>query len=166
MGTVKSHVEGNTLVVERSFNAPRELVFEAFSTPAHLEAWWGPAGWKTEIRTFEFEPGGTWHYGMTCVDPEQGDAFGMESWGKATYLEIVHHSRIVYVDAFADEAGNVNPDFPVMTITNEFLDIPGGTLLVSRSEFTDAEALKQVVELGAVEGFSSQLDRLDAIVSR
>ncbi|TCI36431.1 MULTISPECIES: SRPBCC domain-containing protein [Exiguobacterium] len=166
MGTVKSHVEGKTLVVERSFKAPRELVFEAFSSPAHLEAWWGPAGWKTDIRTFEFEPGGTWHYCMTCVDEDQVDYVGMESWGKATFLEIDPHSRIVYLDAFADEAGNVNPDFPVMTITNEFIDIPDGTLLVSRSEFTDDAALKQVVEMGAVEGFSSQLDRLNAIVSR
>jgi len=76
MEKVKSQVEGNTLVVERSFNAPRELVFEAFSTPAHLETWWGPTGWKTEIRTFEFEPGGTWHYCMTCVDKGQGDYYG------------------------------------------------------------------------------------------
>ncbi|OGX79459.1 ATPase [Exiguobacterium sp. SH31] len=166
MGTVKSHVEGTTLVVERSFKAPRELVFEAFSSPAHLEAWWGPAGWKTDIRTFEFEPGGTWHYCMTCVDKDQGDYFGMESWGKSTFLEIEPHARIVYTDAFSDEAGNVNPELPVMTITNDFVDIPDGTLLVSRSEFTDVAALKQVVEMGAVEGFSSQLDRLDAIVSR
>jgi len=53
-----------------------------------------------------------------------------------------------------------------MTITNEFIDIPNGTLFISRSEFTDAESLQQVVEMGAVEGFSSQLERLDAIVSR
>ncbi|MCT4777276.1 MULTISPECIES: SRPBCC family protein [Exiguobacterium] len=166
METLKSYVEGNTLVVERSFNAPRALVFEAFSTPAHLEAWWGPAGWKTEVRTFEFEPGGTWHYCMTCVDKEQGDYYGMESWGKSTFLEIDPHRKIVYTDAFSDADGHVNPELPVMTITNEFVDIPDGTLFISRSEFTDAESLQQVVDMGAVEGFASQLDRLDAIVSR
>lgn len=41
MSTVKSHVEGTTLIMERLFKAPRQLVFEAFSTPAHLEKWWG-----------------------------------------------------------------------------------------------------------------------------
>lgn len=51
MEKVKSQVEGNTLVVERSFNAPRELVFEAFSTPAHLEFWWGPAGWTNSVNS-------------------------------------------------------------------------------------------------------------------
>lgn len=166
MEKVKSQVEGNTLIVERSFNAPRELVFEAFSSPSHLESWWGPAGWKTEIRTFEFEPGGTWHYKMTCVDKDQGDYYGMESWGKSTFIDIDPTERIVYTDAFSDADGHVNPDMPVMTITNEFIDIPGGTLFISRSEFPNEEALQQVVDMGAVEGFSSQLDRLDAIISR
>lgn len=166
MGAVKSHVEGNTLVVERSFRASRELVFEAFSSPTHLESWWGPTGWKTEVRTFAFEPGGTWHYKMTCVDKNQGDYYGMESWGKSTFVEIKPHRKIVYTDAFSDADGNINSDFPVMTITNEFLDIPHGTLLVSRSEFSDVESLEKVVETGAVEGFASQLERLDAIVSR
>lgn len=166
MGTVKSHVEGNTLIIERTFKAPRHLVFDAFSTPGHLEAWWGPAGWKTDVHTFEFQPGGIWHYCMTCIDQEQGDFYGMESWGKSTFVEIVPPSRIVYTDAFSDKDGNVNPELPTMTITNEFHSIPEGTLFISRSEFADPEALKQVVEMGAVEGFSSQLNRLDAIVSK
>ena len=62
--------------------------------------------------------------------------------------------------------GHVNPDLPVMTITNEFLDTSEGTLFISRSEFPNEEALQQVVEMGAVEGFTSQLNRLEAIVSQ
>ena len=53
-----------------------------------------------------------------------------------------------------------------MTITNDFLDTSEGTLFISRSEFPNEEALQQVVEMGAVEGFTSQLDRLEAIVSQ
>ena len=166
MSTVKSHVEGTTLIMERLFKAPRQLVFEAFSTPAHLEKWWGPSGWETKVYSFDFKPGGIWHYCMTCVDKEQGDFYGMESWGKSTFIDIDPYSRIVYTDAFSDADGHVNPDLPVMTITNEFLDTSEGTLFISRSEFPNEEALHQVVEMGAVEGFTSQLDRLEAIVSQ
>lgn len=166
MSTVKSHVEGTTLIMERLFKAPRQLVFEAFSTPAHLEKWWGPAGWETKVYNFDFKPDGSWHYCMTCVDKNQGDFYGMESWGKATFIDIEPNSRIVYTDAFSDADGHVNPDLPVMTITNEFLDTPEGTLFISRSEFPNEEALQQVVDMGVVEGFTSQLDRLEAIVSQ
>ncbi len=79
MSTVKSHVEGTTLITERLFKAPRQLVFEAFSTPAHLEKWWGPTGWDTKVYSFDFKPSGIWHYCMTCVDQNQGDFYGMES---------------------------------------------------------------------------------------
>lgn len=166
MSTVKSHIKGTTLIMERLFKAPRQLVFEAFSTPAHLEKWWGPAGWETKVYSFDFKPGGIWHYCMTCVDKEQGDFYGMESWGKSTFIDIDPYSQIVYTDAFSDADGHVNPDLPVMTITNEFLDTSEGTLFISRSEFPNEEALQQVVEMGAVEGFTSQLDRLEAIVSQ
>ncbi|WP_214829518.1 SRPBCC family protein [Exiguobacterium algae] len=166
MSTVKSHVEGTTLVIERIFNAPRQLVFEAFSTPAHLEAWWGPAGWKTDVHAFEFKPGGIWHYCMTCIDKEQGDFYGMESWGKSTFIDIDPYARIVYTDAFSDASGHVNPDMPVMTITNEFVETPEGTLLISRSELPDEKTLKQIIDMGSIEGYSSQLDRLDAILSQ
>ena len=103
---------------------------------------------------------------MTCVDKEQGDFYGMESWGKSTFIDIDPYSQIVYTDAFSDADGHVNPDLPVMTITNEFLDTSEGTLFISRSEFPNEEALQQVVEMGAVEGFTSQLDRLEAIISQ
>ena len=66
----------------------------------------------------------------------------------------------------ARETERLNPDLPVMTITNEFLDTSEGTLFISRSEFPNEEALQQVVEMGAVEGFTSQLDRLEAIISQ
>lgn len=52
--------EGKVLVMERIFNAPRSLVFEAFSDSERLESWWGPKGWKTINRQFEFKPEGVW----------------------------------------------------------------------------------------------------------
>ncbi len=46
---------GHDMIMERLFKAPRQLVFEAFSTPAHLEKWWGPAGWETKVYNFDFK---------------------------------------------------------------------------------------------------------------
>ena len=86
-------------VVERVFDAPRELVWQAWTEPEHLAHWWGPQGWTLPVCTVDFRPGGIWHY---CMRGPEGE----ESWGKATYREIVEPERIVYLDAFADEAGN------------------------------------------------------------
>ncbi|WP_370149856.1 SRPBCC family protein [Exiguobacterium profundum] len=97
MSTVKSHVEGTTLIAERLFKAPRQLVFEAFSTPAHLEKWWGPSGWETKVYSFDFKPGGIWHYCMTCVDKEQGDFYMVWNHGAnrpLSRLSPIHESFI------------------------------------------------------------------------
>ena len=53
-----------------------------------------------------------------------------------------------------------------MTITNEFVETPEGTLLISRSELPDEKTLQQIIDMGSIEGYSSQLDRLDAILSQ
>lgn len=56
-----SKVEGNVLTLERVFNAPRELVFQAFSEAEHLKQWWGPNGWSIPVCNVDFRPGGIWH---------------------------------------------------------------------------------------------------------
>ncbi|WP_268741714.1 SRPBCC domain-containing protein [Exiguobacterium artemiae] len=71
---LKTKVDGSILQMEWTFNAPRELVFAAFTEKEYLEAWWGPEGWQTEITTFDFVEGGIWHYCMRCKDPAQGNS--------------------------------------------------------------------------------------------
>lgn len=81
-----TRVEGLELVLERVFDAPRELVFKVFSEAEHLKQWWGPRGWIVPFCSVDFRPGGVWHYCMKCVDEKQGDFFGMESWGKGSTM--------------------------------------------------------------------------------
>ncbi len=83
---LKTSIDGKVLRMEWVCEAPRDSVFAAFTEKEQLEAWWGPEGWETIIKTFEFQPDGVWHYCMRCVDPTQGDFYGMESWGKAIFL--------------------------------------------------------------------------------
>lgn len=159
-----TNVEGRVLVIERVFNAPRDQVFKAFSEPERLESWWGPKGWQTENRKFDFKPEGVWHYCMRCTDENQGEFFGQESWGKFVYQEIIAPEKIVYTDVFADQEGNAVDGMPEMLITVDFVEHEGKTTLITRSQFASIEALQQVMDMGVVQGMASQFDRLDDLL--
>ncbi|OXS75789.1 SRPBCC family protein [Domibacillus enclensis] len=164
--TVMVKVEGSDLIMERIVAAPRDLVFQVFSSSDHVEAWWGPAGWETENRQFEFKPGGVWHYCMRCTDKDQGDFYGMESWGKGVFHEIVPPEKIVYTDYFSDEQGSESKEMPSTHSTILFEEIGEETKLIFRSRYASEEALQQVMDMGMVQGFSSQLEHLDQLLAK
>ncbi|QWU16117.1 Uncharacterized conserved protein YndB, AHSA1/START domain [Paenibacillus sophorae] len=155
-----TRVEGQELVLERVFDAPRELVFKAFSEAEHLKHWWGPRGWTLPVCTVDFRPGGVWHYCMKCVDEKQGDFYGMESWGKAVYQDIVEPEKIVYTDYFSDAEGNITEGMPASDITMEFIEQDGKTKVISRGRFESEEALKTVMDMGMEQGITETWDRL------
>lgn len=152
----KTKVEksGRELLMERVFDAPRELVWKAFSEPQQIAQWWGPKGWTVPISNMDFRVGGTWHY---CMRGPGGE----ESWGKAIYREIVEPQRFVYVDSFADAEGNSVPGMPETVITMEFTEQAGKTKITSRAEFASAEDLQAVLDMGMVEGLTETWDRLE-----
>ncbi|MFC5468089.1 SRPBCC domain-containing protein [Cohnella suwonensis] len=154
-------VEGNELILERVFNAPRELVFKAFSEAEHLKRWWGPRGWELTVCNVDFRPGGVWHYCMKCMDKNQGDFYGFESWGKGVYGEISAPESIVYVDYFSDAEGNELDVMPSARIAMTFEPFEGKTKLVSRAVYESAEALKKVIEMGMEQGITETWDRLE-----
>ncbi|NEW05346.1 SRPBCC domain-containing protein [Paenibacillus sp. SYP-B3998] len=153
-------VEGQELILERVFEAPRELVFKAFSEAEHLKHWWGPRGWTLTVCTVDFRPGGIWHYCMKCIDEKQGDFYGYESWGKAVYQEIVETEKIVYLDYFSDAEGNEAEGMPSSQITMTFVADEGKTKLISRARYASTEALKAVLEMGMEQGITETWDRL------
>jgi uncharacterized protein YndB with AHSA1/START domain len=146
-------------MVERVFDAPRALVFQMWSEPRHLKQWWGPSGWTLPVCEIDFRPGGTWFYGMKGPD-------GMESWGRATYREIVEPERIVYVDAFADAQGNVLAGMPLMVNRIEFLEQDGKTKIRSMTEFASEAELEQTLAMGMVEGLTETWDRLEQYLTQ
>ncbi|QRG65880.1 SRPBCC family protein [Brevibacillus choshinensis] len=157
-----SRVENErVLVLERVFDAPRDLVFRMFKEPEHLKQWWGPRGWEVPVCNIDFRPGGIWHYCMKCVDQNQGDFFGMESWGKGVYKEIVEPEKIVYVDYFSDAEGKIDDSLPSTEVTLEFIDLGGKTKLVNRGEYVSADALKTVMDMGMLQGITETWDRLE-----
>ena len=88
------------MVITRTFDAPRELVFKAFTEPERLVQWWGPKNFTTPHCTIDLRVGGKYHY---CMRSPDGDDF----WGIGTFQEIVEPERLVYIDSFSDADGNV-----------------------------------------------------------
>lgn len=146
-------------VMERVFNAPRELVFTAFSACEHVAHWWGPTGWTLPVCEMDFRPGGVWFY---CMRGPGGE----DACGKATYREIAKPERIVYTDAFADTSGNVLAEMPQMVITLTFTEQDGKTALTNRVEFASAADKEATLGMGMVEGLTQTLDRLEAYLAQ
>ncbi|WP_244094307.1 SRPBCC family protein [Jeotgalibacillus salarius] len=163
---MKTQVKGNQLIIERTLLVSQERLFQAFTTSEELENWWGPEGWQTKNKRFEFEPGGHWHYCMKCEDQAQGDFYGMESWGLGQFKEIHAPEKFSYQDMFSDEEGNVNTDLPAMEIEVEFIPADGGTKYVATTTLDSAEALEKMLEMGMVEGFNSQMNRLEQYLAK
>lgn len=156
-----TRVEGPVIVLERVFDAPRELVFEVFSDGEHLKQWWGPRGWETTVSNMDFRPGGSWHYCMKCTDKNLGDFYGMESWGKSVYGEIEEPNKITYVDYFSDAEGSITEEMPAAKATVTFEELDGKTKLVCRTEYQSVEELEKVLEMGMEEGITQTWDRLE-----
>jgi uncharacterized protein YndB with AHSA1/START domain len=87
------------LVITRTFNAPRDLVFKVWTEAEHLTHWWGPKGFALGVAKLELRPGGVFHYSMRNDE-------GFEMWGKFVYREITAPEKLTYVSSFSDAEGN------------------------------------------------------------
>lgn len=148
-------VSKREFVMERVFNAPRELVFTAFSACEHVAHWWGPTGWTLPVCEMDFRPGGAWFY---CMRGPGGE----DACGKALYREIVKPELIVYTDAFADTDGNVQAEMPQTIVTLTFSEHNGKTRLTNHVEFASVADKEATLAMGMVEGLTQTLDRLEA----
>jgi uncharacterized protein YndB with AHSA1/START domain len=95
-----ANVKKNELYITRIFDAPLELVWQAFTDPDKMMLWWGPKTYTTPVLKMDFRVGGKYLYCMRS--PE-----GQDYWGAGVVREIVDRKRIVYTDSFADEKGNI-----------------------------------------------------------
>ncbi|MGA9407525.1 MAG: SRPBCC domain-containing protein [Bacteroidota bacterium] len=94
--------QGKDLTIKRTFDAPVELVWKAWTEPKHFMRWWGPKIFTSPACKIDFRVGGKY---LFCMRSPQGKDF----WSTGVYREIVPLERIVYSDNFADEKGNVVP---------------------------------------------------------
>ena len=138
-----------TIIGVREFDAPRELVFEAWTDPKHLAQWWGPNGFTTTTSAFDMRPGGVWRFVMHGPD-------GCDYENRITFDEIVKPERLVYHHGGGDD---VEPVQFRTTVT--FEDLGGRTRLTMRGVFPSAaERARVIKEYGADKGLVQTLARL------
>jgi uncharacterized protein YndB with AHSA1/START domain len=142
------------IVGTREYDAPRDLVFSAFTDPNHLAQWWGPNGFKTTTLSFDMRPGGVWRFVMHGPD-------GRDYQNRITYEEVTPPERIVYRHGGGDD---VEPVQFRQIIT--FEDLGGRTRIVWRADFPTAGERDRVVkEYGADTGLVQTMARLAEYVA-
>lgn len=142
------------IVVTRLLDAPRELVFDAFTDPAHVGRWWGPDGFTTTTQSMDVRPGGVWKFVMHGPD-------GTDYGNRIVYEEVLRPERLVY--RHEGEDGD-----PVRFRTTVSLVAEGRkTRLMLRAVFaTAAERAHVADQYGAVEGAHQTVARLAGYVER
>lgn len=139
------------IVICRTFAAPRELVWKAWTDPNHVGRWWGPAGFTTTTHVMDFRPGGSWRYTMHGPD-------GRDYENRMDYMTIEEPSRLVY------QLGGEVTDVAVSFRTEVRFEEVGNrqTKVTMRSIFPTAESRDFVItNFGAVEGGRQHLANLD-----
>ncbi len=135
------------LLITRVFDAPRHLVYQAWTQPEHMKQWWGPKGYTTPTCEMDVRPGGALRLCMRS--PE-----GHDTWVRGVYREVVEPERLVFT-----AIDNADPSSEtVMTIT--FADQQGKTLVTVHQTFAKPEFAR-----GAKEGWTSSLERLAGYLS-
>ena len=158
----------NEFSFTRVFDAPRELVWKAFTESERLTQWWGPKGFTMLKCKVDLRPGGVFHYCMRTPD-------GREMWGKWVYREIVPPERMVTVVSFSDEAGNLtrhpmSATWPLEVLNTMTLSEQDGktTLTVSGYPINATEEEQKTFADGRgsmKQGFTATLDQLDAYLA-
>jgi len=139
------------IVMERTFDAPPELIFDCWTKPEHITRWFGAPRSKMTVCEVDLRPGGAWKYVMGA------------DWGEmtmfGTFHEVTPPNRLVYTEAFAEftEMGEA-----VVTMTMEERD--GKTFWRSTSVYGSKETRDAVVESGMEEGARETIDALEALL--
>ncbi|AQY00345.1 SRPBCC family protein [Microbacterium foliorum] len=154
---VTTDAENLTMTVLADFAAPVERVWDAYSDPRQLERFWGPPGWPATFTKWDHTVGGKANY--TMHGPR-----GEKASGTWEFLRIDAPHSFEVLDAFADEQGTPDADLPSMRMTFTFESTADGTRMVNTSHFATADALEQIVAMGAVEGTKLAMSQLDAVL--
>jgi uncharacterized protein YndB with AHSA1/START domain len=139
------------IVMTRVFDAPRRLVFDAFSKPELLKRWFGPRGWSLVVCEVNLKVGGGFRFVLRGPD---GRDMGM----RGTYREIVPPERSVHVESFDDYPGE-------SLVTAVFTEQGGKTTLTVTVQYASREVRDAVIQSGMEHGAAESYDRLAELLA-
>jgi uncharacterized protein YndB with AHSA1/START domain len=158
------HVDKDDLIISHLFDAPREIVFMAWTDPEQLPLWYSPKGCEIEFKRIELTTGGQFHY---CLRHPNN----VTTWFKGVYMLIDAPSRIVYYSALSNEQGDIltygdeskSRDYPQAVIsTATFSAVDEQTMLVLHQTILESEARTN----GAFDEWINRFDQLADILPK
>jgi len=151
------------MVVTRVFDAPRELVWKAWTDPKYVMQWWGPKGFTSPRCEIDFRVGGKFLFCMRTPD-------GQEGYNAGEYHEIVPHEKIVSSMYFSDSKGN-KIDPAELGIEHEAIEDAHDVVLFedlgngrTKLTFIGNDTMRDAIESGQLEGWAEQLEKVAAVV--
>jgi uncharacterized protein YndB with AHSA1/START domain len=149
------------VLLERTVDVPKELVWKAWTTPSQLGQWFCPLPWKTTHCEIDLVPGGKFHTIMTSPEGEQFPNTGC-------YLEIIPQKRLVWTDAlmpgFRPSVSKPMNSFTYLTAIIELESIGTSTKYRAIALHSDEENRKRHEEMGFHVGWSTVLDQMVALI--
>jgi uncharacterized protein YndB with AHSA1/START domain len=155
--TEKTIIRPEPLMIERRFDAPRAIVFQAWTTAEHMKNWFSPEHFTTPEAVIECRPGGRFDLCMQAPD-------GQKFWNHGRFIDVVENESLSFeAGGHVDDSGNA--PFAVRTYVT-FTDDGDGSLMSVRQEYEIYDEAAKAMVGGASEGWRTTLDKLEREVSR
>ncbi len=156
------------ITIERVFDAPREMVWRAWTEPEMAKRWWGPEGFTAPSIKIDLRVGGKYVF---CMHGPEGSEFDKDLYSAGVYKEIVPMEKLLVSDYFSDAEGNkidptvygMNGDMPEeMDVVVTFKEVGGGKtrLTIEYPRPESEERFQAMLKSGMEEGWNSSLDKL------
>ncbi len=156
-------------IISHTFNAPRELVWKAWTERSRLMEWFGPKGFTMSVANLDLRPGGTFHYCLQTPD-------GHKMWGKFVYREIVAPGKLVLVNSFSDEKGGItrhpmSATWPLETLSTTTLTEKDGktTITIEWSPLNPTDEERKTFDsahAGMKQGWSGTFEQLTQYLAK
>ena len=156
---VTHDLDALTLTITADFAAPVERVWEVYADPRQLERVWGPPGYPATFVDHDLAPGGRMNYFMTSPEGEKYYAY----WD---VTGVDRPTGFTFKDGFAlDETFAPNTEMPESSQAYDFTEVDGATRATFVATYASAEALQQVLDMGAVEGSTLAINQIDELLA-
>lgn len=141
------------ITITCKFKAPLDVIWDVFTNSDTMEKWFAPKPYQAVTEVSDFRNGGQWLYYMLSPEEEK-------TWGVTKYSNIRLHQSFEASDAFCDENGIINENFPQMSWRYHFSENKGEVTVTAEISFSNQDDMKKILEMGFEEGYKIALTQL------